>query len=245
MKSLFLALSFLTRIPTPFVKEPATKEEMASCVAYFPLVGVIVGTLVALIDAAAYKLFNTFIASAVDLVAFFFITGGLHLDGLMDTADGLLSGKGRERMLEIMKDSRVGALGACAAILMLLLKFSLIASITGEGRFVALVSFPAFGRWAMVPAITFFAYARKEGLGKSFGESTGNREFLIATLSIIVLGIALLNFTGLMALIAAGAVSSLMAKKSTKTLGGLTGDVYGAINELAEAAALMVMASHL
>ncbi|MCD6183207.1 MAG: adenosylcobinamide-GDP ribazoletransferase, partial [Thermovirga sp.] len=123
MKSFLLALSFLTRIPMPFIKEIASERQMASCLTFFPVVGLFIGLIVAITDSVTSRLFNISVASALDLVLLFAVTGGLHTDGLMDTVDGMLSGKAKYKMLEIMKDSRVGALGASAAILAFILKF--------------------------------------------------------------------------------------------------------------------------
>ncbi|HCD72278.1 adenosylcobinamide-GDP ribazoletransferase [Thermovirga lienii] len=245
MKSLFIALGFLTRIPSPYSNATYTEKEMASSLACFPLVGLIAGCLVAAIDALATKFLGTMVASGVDLAAFFLITGGLHLDGLMDTADGLLSGKERERALEIMKDSRVGALGASIASLVLILKFALLASFPEGTRLAVLALFPAIGRWAMVPAITFFPYARKKGLGKSFWSFSTKKEFFVATALISALAIILLGERGLCSLAVAGGGTFLVAKRISQTLGGLTGDTYGAINEIAEILALMIMATRL
>ena len=243
MKSFLLALSFLTRIPMPFIKEIASERQMASCLTFFPVVGLFIGLIVAITDSVTSRLFNISVASALDLVLLFAVTGGLHTDGLMDTVDGMLSGKAKDKMLEIMKDSRVGALGASAAILTFILKFALLAALTEKHRFAALMLFPSFGRWAIVPGIVFFPYARRVGLGKSFWSHSGRKEFLAATFLALAFAIILFPQRGALALLAAGTASLLMSKLSTRTLGGLTGDVYGAINELAEVAALMVFAA--
>ncbi|MDI3535195.1 MAG: adenosylcobinamide-GDP ribazoletransferase [Thermosediminibacterales bacterium] len=242
MTGFLLALSFLTRIPVRPVKD-INDRRLASCSIYFPVVGLVIGIILAAGDNLASRLFPPLVVAALDLLILFAETGGLHIDGFIDTADGLMSGKPRERMLEIMKDSRTGALGVTAVIILLILKFALFTALPADHRFASLILFPSLGRWAMVLGIAFYPYARKGGLGKPFGDYVGKREFLLATLFAFAFSFTLVQERGLLAFLAAGIAAVLASRVFTHVLGGLTGDTYGAINELVEVVVLMVLAA--
>lgn len=176
-----------------------------------------------------------------------FLTGNLHLDGLMDTADGVLGSRNREKALDIMRDSRVGAHGAAAGSLMLILKFALLEEILRGGQVWALVLPSAYGRWALVYGASLYPYARKEGLGRPFFEGAGRAELGWASLSLgAILGAHLWGalsttpVTGVLLLGATPVVAvALLARWFAGRLGGLTGDCLGALCEVAEAAALL------
>jgi adenosylcobinamide-GDP ribazoletransferase len=251
MYAAIAALQFLTRLPIP-AAVPFEKPILGRSVAYFPMAGAIVGALTA---GAAWLLgyvLPPWPAAVITLALWLGLSGGLHLDGWMDTADGVLSHRDKERMLDIMKDSRVGAMGVTAAILLLLLKASLLAELIGIGRewlLPVLVAASCSGRAAMSLAIAIWPAARKnEGIGSMFNEVNKNRviwgslslalfagaSFLfneinyLQRLSIVVVCLLLMSLI-------VGWLGSWLCRK----LGGLTGDTYGAINEAVEAGLLL------
>ena len=177
---------------------------------------------------------------AAGLIIFeMFLTGGLHCDGFMDTADGVFSGRSRERMLEIMKDSRVGAFGAMAFSLIILLKYSLIMDMSSSRLLLAFFVMALVGRTGIVMAITLFTYARADGLGKNFTHYAKRNTLYTAG---IFVGLVLL-FLGRMATVSGliGMIFAyLFASYVNKRLSGLTGDVYGAVNEVTEIIVLLV-----
>ena len=207
-------------------------------VRYFPLVGAVIGVLLAGIDMLISPYLPPAIVASVLLIAATILTGGLHSDGLMDTADGLLAGGSRQRMLDIMKDSRVGSFGIITYVSMTLLKWSLLLELTGDGRLAALFVMPVLGRFAMTLGITLFPYARPDGIGKAFAQYAGRPALFMATLStgLITAGCGL---TAGAALAATTVFTFLLARYTSHRLGGLTGDVYGAITELTETLVLL------
>lgn len=196
--------------------------------------------------SAAYWLllrwWPTTVAAAMVLALQAGVTGGIHLDGFMDTADGLGSGKPREEALEIMRDSRTGAMGVISLMFLLLVKWSALSGLARPAAERALVLAPAFGRWAMVWAAAHYGYARSgSGLGRAFAGLVGSRElawsFATSTLLALVLG----REGGLLSFLAAGAVGALVARSLAGRLGGMTGDTFGFLNEVVEAFYLLLV----
>lgn len=239
MKGFWAGMQFLTRIRV--VKQTSWEaEDFGASVKYFPLYGLVIGGIL----VGAYYIFSLIfpplITAALILLLEVFITGGIHLDGFMDTMDGLFSGRSPERILEIMKDSRVGAHSVIALGLLYLLKFSIYYECPSALLFPALILMPVIARWAMLMGITTFPYARLEGMGKSFHQYAGQRAFLIGTLMTVII-VAPFQWTGLTTLVVAAAVAYLFCRKVTRQIGGLTGDVYGAVTELTQVVVLLVL----
>lgn len=249
------ALQFLTRLPIA-VRMPNSQTLFRRSTIFFPAAGFIIGGIVA---GAAYGLSFIFpdYVNAILLVSLWvLLTGGLHLDGLMDTADGLLSHRSRDKMLEIMKDSRVGAMGVIACVLYLLLKTSLVTALLAADQLqllFVLVVIPMWSRAFMVMAMAGWPYARQQGgLGSLFGNVRGQHAILAGMLAaLITLAVFLaapeidgiltaLIWLGVMILITYAAGAWLAASVSRK-LGGLTGDIYGALNELVELLLLLTV----
>lgn len=234
MRSLLLAISFLTIIPA-YGNRLADDRELAGSLTFYPLVGFIVGGLLAALACLSHRLALGISGDALIIVLWIILTAGLHLDGLMDTADGLFSGKDRESKLEIMRDSRVGAMGAIALVALVLLKFTFLTSIEYSDKVWILMICPAFGRAIMVLGIFLFPYARSgPGLGKSFADQASWIHIFIAVI-ILLLGTWVLGrSTGLILLGLAAIPLALLTTWMARQLGGLTGDCYGAICELGE-----------
>lgn len=238
MKTLGLALSFLTTIPMPHVGI-ATDEEMNATLGLFPLVGLLVGLANAGIFLVALRLWSPQIAAWLWLISNALITGALHLDGWMDTFDALGSRKSRSEMLAIMKDSRIGAIGATAALLLLGLKWSLLSA--SATTLATIVIAPAIGRLGVVLATQAFPYGREKGLGQALTTPMQVSGWFFALGVAIVTTIAFLKLSGLVALAISLMVGLAWARALSRKFGGLTGDSYGAVNELVELLFMLVL----
>lgn len=249
MKKLLLAITFLTRLPLPIPKN-ITVEDIGRSTPFFPLVGLLIGLILICLDELLSYLWPPLAVDAVLVVSLIVITGGLHFDGLMDTCDGIFSGRDRDRMLEIMRDSRVGAFGVLGAVCLLMLKLAFLNAIHGSYRWAALLLFPMLGRWSMVWAIALFPYARTTpGLGRPFTEFAKKRHIIWASLPVFAIAVILdvglshpaSGMRHLMSIVVVGSATWLLAKWLSHKLGGLTGDNYGAICEVMETLSLMMM----
>ncbi|MEK3882273.1 adenosylcobinamide-GDP ribazoletransferase [Paenibacillus sp. PL2-23] len=261
-QALAAAIQFLTRIPVPLLI-PFERPVLSRSVIYFPLAGALIGLLLWLASELLVSLLPPW-PSAIILVGLgVMLTGGLHLDGWMDTADGVFSHRSRERMLEIMKDSRVGAMGVIAAVLLLLLKISVVAellALLGQHEVSIGWLFILACSWSrawMAAAIGGWPTARgEEGLAALFnGVNSWGASWallLAGLVSFAALQAASLQSAALptqtvigalLIVAGAGIVSALcgasMAIWLTRKLGGLTGDTYGAMNEAIEACVLL------
>jgi adenosylcobinamide-GDP ribazoletransferase len=236
---LLVAVSFLTISPTPSLGK-ARGHAFGPAVAYFPLVGMLLGAFVAGVDAVCGRVFSLPVVTVFDLGLFAVLTGGLHLDGLMDSSDGLLGGRDPEHRLAIMRDSRVGSFGVLSAILVLLLEYSTLAALEGKARATALILAPTMGRWAMAVAVWAFPYARSQGKGVAFKIGLGWPELALATYW-ATLTVVVLDPRCVWLLAAAGLAVLGVGRWITARLGGLTGDSYGAICELATAATFVLL----
>jgi len=239
-RDLVESLRFLTRLPLP---GPRAMRNPGEALAAFPLVGLVLGLLLALLDLAlSLTRLPLFTRDALIVVALVLLTGGLHLDGLMDSCDGLFGGRSPEQRLLIMRDSRAGSFGVLGAACALLLKLALLVALPGHDRGAALVIAPALGRWSLVLAAALFPPARPEGLGALFRAGvTLPRLAVAAGLSLLIAGAAG-GLAGLLAFVVAGAATWLLGRYISSKIAGLTGDTYGAICELTEVAALFVLA---
>ena len=210
--------------------------------AFFPLVGLVLGVVTAGLGYVAVGVTPPLVAAVIVVAALAALTGGLHLDGVSDLFDGLGGGRGeRERTLAIMRDSRIGAHGATALILVLLGKVVAVAALLESRNFSALLAVPVLARWAVTPQLVLFPYARSEGLGSGFKQEAGWVQLAIATALVLALVAALGWGAARQSLVALGVALALGGWLRIR-LGGLTGDVYGATIELCEAACLFVAA---
>lgn len=254
-----LALQFLTMIPVT-VRGKVESYNLARAMAWFPLVGLIIGLLSVVLYSLSALVFPDSVCNLLVIGFLVVITGNMHGDGLMDTVDGIFSGRPKERILEIMKDSRVGSHGVAAGVLLLLAKFVLLGQISGELKMAALITVPVLGRWAQVYGAAVFPYARIEGGTGSFTDQVGRRELLWASLTLLIVCFGMFVFrpamlTGALAgygitdsllkgtVLIGGTVAGIIwsARYISRKLGGLTGDTYGAMNEFAEVTALLML----
>lgn len=241
MKRFLLAITFLTRLPVP-VSKKVSQGEIGKSTPFFPLVGLLVGALLVGIDYLSLRIWPQTIVNIILITCLIAITGGLHLDGFIDTCDGIFSGKDRETTLEIMRDSRTGAMGVLGAICIIALKIGFLSAIGSGGRWRSLLVFPMLGRWGIVCALSMFPYARSTGgLGSPFVEYAKKRYMIWASLQVLVVAIPLFMWKALFLVAAIGLVTWLLGVWLSRRLGGLTGDTYGAICELTETLSLAVM----
>jgi len=231
-----LAVQNLTRLPVGNV--PFDPVVFGRGTAFFPLVGLLVGGVLTGIYYGAGFVFPPPVAAALLVGGGLLLTGGMHLDGFIDTVDGL-GGEDAARRLEIMRDSRVGAFGVMGGVCLLLLRFALFSSL-GAAAWPLLLLAPVVSRGGMVWAIFFFPYARPQGQGRLYKDYTGRRETAVATLLVLVLSFLLGGPAGVVLAVVPLAIVLLLGFFFKRRLGGLTGDVYGAINELVETGVLAV-----
>lgn len=236
-RAFVVAVRFLTRLPVPAVA--ADDDDIGRALVFFPVVGLMVG----LILVAAASLLAAWLSAPLVGVAVVTLlatlTGGLHLDGVADVFDGLGGSHGdRARALGIMRDSRIGAHGAVAVMLVLLTKVLAVTQIVQHRELRWLALSPSIARWAVLPLVVYFPYVRETGLGKTFTERGSSREIGGATACVVLLLMWTRGHGGGAAL-AALAVTLLFALWMQRRLGGMTGDVYGAAIELAEVAFLV------
>ena len=239
---LLAALQFLTVAPLP-VRRPFTPPEMGRAVGYFPLVGALLGGTLAVLDYGLGFILPAGVASALLLVAWVGLTGALHLDGFLDTCDGLLGGHSPEARLRIMRDERVGAFAVAGGVLLLLVKYAALAAVIGRAP--ALVLAPTLGRWGMALAIAGFPYARPEGLGRAMKDHAGWGQVIMAGSVAVVLAWFAGGWLGLAAMALAGAATYAVARFSLGRLPGLTGDIYGATCEIVETLTLLCFAARI
>lgn len=228
---LISAIRFLTVIPLPFRKDAPFAAQAA--VPFFPVAGLGVGMILALLDWFFGWCFNPVLAAALDVAVMVGLTGALHIDGLADSGDGLFSHKPTLKALEIMRDSRVGAMGMATVIVVLMLKFAALTSI-GPHRLLLLLLVPALARTGLVFAMLRLPYLRKEdGLAGDFFVSSPPGLFIVV-LALILAALVFIGLTGI--IIIAGYVIStaLIILFYRKRMGGVTGDMLGAMIETQE-----------
>jgi adenosylcobinamide-GDP ribazoletransferase len=235
MKTLRLALSFLTIIPVP-AEDQVELHDLGRSAGWYPLVGFLLGIVVAAFKWGAEAFFSPWIAAVLAAGLWVLLTGGLHLDGLADCCDGMLAAASPERRLEIMKDSRLGTFGGVGLILHLLLKVALLSALSG-GLLLAVPLAAAVGRWLVLLA-AHQPQARPGGLGAAF--AAGLHWRVDAGAAILPLGLILaLGLRGMLAALAALLVAFAVLGLARRRLGGVTGDVMGMVIELAELAVLL------
>lgn len=241
MKSLFAALGFLTVLPLPG-RWLGTEEDLGRSLIWFPLVGALIGMIAAAIDLGLGMILPQTVVSAITVLILLAASGGLHMDGLADSADGFFSSRSRERMLEIMRDSRSGPMGVMAICALLLLKITTLAAVPAPLRITTIVLMPLAGRTALTVSLAALPYARSTGgLAEVFRPSL--RQGLITAALLIVAGWLLQGYPGLLAAGAALAATLLLAAYSKSKIGGFTGDTLGAACELTELAPALVAAA--
>ena len=236
-----LAASFLTILPVG-PRSLASEDEVAASFGLFPLVGFILGTALAVEDLALSLLFGTTIRSGLIILTMVVVTGALHLDALADTADALGARGDRERALEILRDSRIGAFGTIAILLWLGLYWTALATMRGPTRTAAIYLAPGLGRWAMVAVSAGLDYLRPTGAGSFLKPQWSWFNLRIASAVAVIAIIPVFSSQSRAAAAAAIVVAIAARWFYQRWLGGVTGDLIGAAGAIAELAAIILMA---
>ena len=247
----FIALQFLTRIN--LVRQTVwTEKDFGNSVKFFPAVGAVLGFFYASIIFSLIFFTHEKFSIFIGVTGFFLtiiLTGGIHCDGLMDTADGLFSGREKEKILEIMKDSRAGSFGVVSLVLIAALQISALAELTKISTLwicAAIFSAPIIGRLAMVFVIKFFPYARPQGIGKAFSIYATQKIFYFALVETILFLLPIIFFEVKIFFIAIISLTSAIifswhfGKFSMEKIGGVTGDIYGAVEIISETLTLII-----
>jgi adenosylcobinamide-GDP ribazoletransferase len=232
------ALQFLTIFPIPLRNEDYIKAASKSIV-YFPLIGLILGAILSGLYYVLILIIPPMVVIALLVTTLVILTGAHHLDGLADTCDGVFVGKTKKERLAIMSDTTVGAFGIIGITLLLILKYASLLSIAMI--LPALLLMPTLSRWVMALSIFTFPYARKRGMGLPFKQSATWQKLALSTIIALAVAVILLKWWGLVLMailwLAAYGIGSYFQSR----LGGLTGDNYGAVNEMAEVLVLLLL----
>ena len=243
MQPFLIALQFLTSLPVRLSGMPRP-EQVGRSLLYYPVVGLIIGGLLwcvaQMTESAAIPL-----QAALLLAVWVALTGGLHLDGLADSADAWLGGFGdRERTLTIMKDPRSGPIAVVVLVLVLLLKFVALWTLLAEGQRLALLLAPLLGRTALIGLFLTTPYVRPGGLGQALAEHLPRAAVRRVLVAVAVLCL-LLGESGWLALLVAASIGVLARRAMSRRIGGTTGDTAGALLELTECGVLVALALQL
>ncbi len=242
------ALGFLTIIPLPWRRE-VSLEEVGRSIGYFPVIGLIIGLILAGLNWLLGPLLPSAVVNGLLIVSMVVISGALHLDGFVDTCDGIAGHKTVEERWRVMHDSRAGAFGIVGVFLLLLVKYVSLSSVPEPLLMVTLVLMPVVSRWAMVYTVFAYPYARPAGLGRIFKQGASWQRFTTATVITLAVAIGLARLAniayfylaGLAIMLAIWVIVVAMATYLKRKFAGLTGDTYGAINEVAEVCVLILI----
>ncbi|HHO47912.1 MAG TPA: adenosylcobinamide-GDP ribazoletransferase [Desulfobacteraceae bacterium] len=242
--SCFAAFRFLTVFPLPS-SLGRKEEDLAGAVYFFPVVGLVLGAMAVAGALLIRHLFPPFPAAVLLVGLILSFSGALHLDGLADTADGFFSARDRDTILEIMRDSRIGVMGAASLFLLLTLKVACLTVMDHGLVLKASLLTPLAGRCALLLAMGVLPYARPDGgLGTLFYSSPLRRRAAVGgTVILFVVSTAVLGFRGLAAASVIGAATLLFCLFCHRKIGGATGDTLGASCEAAETVLLVFLAA--
>jgi len=242
IKPFLYALQFLTQVPLSLT-EPPNPSMQGKAVLTYPLVGLLIGGLLVAIHLSLPENISASLQAALLLAFWVGITGALHIDGLADMSDAWVGGFGdRERTLRIMKDPTCGPIAVTVIVVTLLIKYAVIEQIIKDGYWQALLVAPIFGRAALVVALLTLPYIRKEGLGSHAAQQLSKRGGWITVALTIAFTALLLGSYLLPLLVVLITLFFLFSRNVTRRIGGVTGDVVGALCELVELISLLVLA---
>ena len=239
MSAFFAALRFLTLFPLPRRIDHSDNDVGRSAI-FFPVVGLILGSILVLVNFALELFASAGLLSVILVTLLTFMTRGFHLDGVGDTFDGLGAGGDRDRVLSIMDDSHIGVFGLVAIVLVLFLKIHALESMHLD-RWRTLLVAPILGRWTMV-LLAYRSKAAKAGLGSNLIDHLQTKHFLLAPLLTLLLVTAIFRRNGIV-MMAWVAVFTIASKNYFhRRLGGVTGDIFGAVGELSETSVMVLLA---
>jgi len=239
-KRLILMIQFFTTIPIP-VQIECDNEDFGKGLVFAPIVGLMIGGIL----LGTYKLFILFlpiqVAIVFNMLIYFIITGGLHLDGLADTFDGIFSGRPKKRILEIMSDSRIGTYGVLALIGVIASDLVLLGNINVNVLPIAFLLTPVAGRIGSLISAGVSSYAREDGLGKSFIDFCHIKELIVGIFISFIIFYIFLGLYGVIIVFIVNMTALLLTFILTKKIGGATGDILGAICELNQLVFLLII----
>lgn len=232
-----LAFAALTILPVGGREAEASSEEIAASRIAFPVVGLILGLIYQYVYLLSFRFaHSSFTAACFTVLAGVIATGGLHLDGAADSADGLFLAGDRDRRLAAMRDPHIGSYGVIALIMILLIKTALLAAIRSTDVARALILGGLISRTLIVFAAGFGRYARRDGTGKLLIDASNDRDAGFAVTLVLIAASLIGRGEGLIAAVSALAIAYGIVRFARKKIGGITGDILGAVVELTETA---------
>ncbi len=238
MSGFLAAIQFLTTIPVPG-RHDFSPEKLGRSAGYFPVIGVIIGLILAGLSWLFGLLLPSEVTNALLITFMVIASGGLHLDGFVDTCDGIGGQKPVEDRWRAMSDSQAGSFGIIGVLLLLLVKYAALNSVPANSLLITLVMMPMLSRWAIVYAVFTYKYAKPTGLGRALKESTRWLGFTVATVVTAVMAMLIAQLIGLAIMVVVWVVTVVAATYFKGKFSGLTGDNYGAINEIIEVSVLL------
>ena len=236
----WIAWKFLTIIPSPSHQEYES-EDLGKSISFFPVVGLFLGLVLFGLDLLLDLFLSSILVNILLVIALIVLTGALHLDGFIDTCDGLTVKSSTSDKLKVMSDSRVGGFGVIGGCCLIIAKLASLVALPVGLRASALILMPILSRWGMVYAISAFSPAKEEGMGWAVKQKANWKGMVIATLFSLVVALILLNWWGAALLATLCLILLAFSKYLCSRFGGFTGDNYGAINELAEVVILILV----
>ena len=240
IKPFLVALQFLTRIPVVFVKKPSDLE-IAQSVLFYPVVGLLIGIVLTVLNYHLY-LVSDFLRASIVVIVWVVITGALHIDGLADSVDAWAGGLGnKEKTLAIMKDPNCGPMGVVAIVLLILIKFSVVASIP-PGNILILIFVPVLARSIILLLFLTTAYAREKGIASEYFVLFLHKANIIVLILVAALSLLILQVHAMIVVSIVVLVFAYLRWVMVNRIGGFTGDTAGAMVEITEVVALVVLA---
>lgn len=236
----WIAWQFLTIIPAPPHYRGYSAEDLGRSISFFPIVGLFLGLVLFGLDYVLGLFLPPIVVNILLVIVLVILTGALHLDGFIDTCDGLVVRNSASDKLQIMADTQVGAFGVVGVSCLVLAKFAALYALPDGLRASVLILMPTLSRWGMVYAIHAFSPAKEEGLGWAIKQGANWKGMAIASLFAVIIVLVLLSWWGVALLVTLFFFLWVASKYLSARFGGLTGDNYGAINEFAEIVVLIL-----
>lgn len=243
LRTFLFAWQFLTAIPLSRSTHDAKPEELGASMSWFPFVGCLLGAVLVTADLFLGRVFSAQVMSMLLMLLLIVLTRGLHQDGLADMVDGLAGGRTAQARLAIMKDAHIGAIGATGLFVVLGLRYAGLNAMPASEHIALLIGMPVVGRWAMVVGAFHVTSARSEGgLAQPFLSHLSWQHLSFAT---VTAGIALALLLGPWAALGCLLIGTVLIRLSTvwfhRMFGGVTGDLLGATNEVAEILFILIV----
>jgi len=234
LKKILIAIQFLTILPVNFKKKIEPNYYWQS-MSYYSFVGLLIGSILFCVYLFLIKFISPLLTSVIIAALWARITGALHLEAFVDAVDGFSAATEKKRILAVMKDPNCGSKGATALFFLIAIKIALLNDIPRHNILPCLLLVPAIGRWSIVCAASLCNYAREEGgLAKEYVKNAGIKEFLISIIILLIAGFIILKIKFLIIFIIPAAFTFILIFYLKKKIGGVTGDLLGALNEVIE-----------